>query len=157
MTCDTVRRVLERLSTLAFCHSLTVTPWATLQERPCTRCVKRNIGHLCHDEEPSKKPKAKHENINGEAEAVKLNRSSSELSAIDQRASSQNAGLNLAPPQLHQDSLASSSPIGQSGSVTASQGPLPAGNNPSCGWRFLLFRAQHTDSFLQTWGTMIRI
>ena len=21
-----------------------------LQERPCTRCVKRDIGHLCHDE-----------------------------------------------------------------------------------------------------------
>jgi hypothetical protein len=30
------------------------------QERPCTRCVKRNIGHLCHDEprEPAKKPKS---------------------------------------------------------------------------------------------------
>jgi hypothetical protein len=29
------------------------------QERPCTRCIKRNIGHLCHDEprEPAKKPK----------------------------------------------------------------------------------------------------
>jgi hypothetical protein len=28
-----------------------------LQERPCTRCIKRNIGHLCHDEprEPAKK------------------------------------------------------------------------------------------------------
>ena len=22
----------------------------TTQERPCTRCIKRNIGHLCHDE-----------------------------------------------------------------------------------------------------------
>lgn len=22
----------------------------TQQERPCTRCIKRNIGHLCHDE-----------------------------------------------------------------------------------------------------------
>lgn len=21
-----------------------------MQERPCTRCIKRNIGHLCHDE-----------------------------------------------------------------------------------------------------------
>lgn len=27
------------------------------KERPCTRCIKRNIGHLCHDEprEPSKR------------------------------------------------------------------------------------------------------
>jgi len=23
------------------------------EERPCTRCVKRNIGHLCHDESKS--------------------------------------------------------------------------------------------------------
>lgn len=31
------------------------------QERPCTRCVKRNIGHLCHDEpreHETKKPKS---------------------------------------------------------------------------------------------------
>ncbi|KIW01268.1 hypothetical protein, variant [Verruconis gallopava] len=29
-------------------------------DRPCTRCIKRNIGHLCHDEprEPSKKSKS---------------------------------------------------------------------------------------------------
>lgn len=28
-----------------------------LKERPCTRCIKRNIGHLCHDEprEPTKR------------------------------------------------------------------------------------------------------
>lgn len=28
-----------------------------LKERPCTRCIKRNIGHLCHDEprEPSRR------------------------------------------------------------------------------------------------------
>jgi hypothetical protein len=31
-----------------------------VQERPCTRCIKRNIGHLCHDEprEPAKKSKS---------------------------------------------------------------------------------------------------
>lgn len=35
--------------------------WAPSSVRPCTRCVKRNIGHLCHDEprEP-KKHKAEH-------------------------------------------------------------------------------------------------
>ena len=27
-----------------------VSFWNLLQERPCTRCIKRNIGHLCHDE-----------------------------------------------------------------------------------------------------------
>ncbi|CEL00701.1 Putative Zn cluster transcription factor (Fragment) [Aspergillus calidoustus] len=32
-------------------------------ERPCTRCIKRNIGHLCHDEprEPSKRSRSEHE------------------------------------------------------------------------------------------------
>jgi len=24
--------------------------WAMFQDRPCKRCIKRNIGHLCHDE-----------------------------------------------------------------------------------------------------------
>lgn len=38
-----------------------------LQERPCARCIKRNIGHLCHDEprEPetaTKKAKKQHSN-----------------------------------------------------------------------------------------------
>ncbi|KAL4803585.1 hypothetical protein BDV18DRAFT_145084 [Aspergillus unguis] len=32
-------------------------------ERPCTRCIKRNIGHLCHDEprEPSKRARSEHD------------------------------------------------------------------------------------------------
>ena len=34
----------------------------TIQERPCTRCVKRGIGHLCHDEprETGRKSKGDH-------------------------------------------------------------------------------------------------
>ncbi|EAW14085.1 gluconeogenesis transcription factor RDS2 [Aspergillus clavatus NRRL 1] len=34
-----------------------------IKERPCTRCIKRNIGHLCHDEprEPSKRARSEHE------------------------------------------------------------------------------------------------
>ncbi|QQK45173.1 Fungal transcriptional regulatory protein, N-terminal [Penicillium digitatum] len=33
-------------------------------ERPCTRCIKRNIGHLCHDEprETAKRGRGEHEN-----------------------------------------------------------------------------------------------
>ncbi|KAJ9245389.1 transcriptional regulator family: Fungal Specific TF [Paecilomyces variotii] len=44
-------------------------------ERPCTRCIKRNIGHLCHDEprEPSKRARSEHE-----------------LSAADEEGSSKN-------------------------------------------------------------------
>ncbi|CAJ2511273.1 Uu.00g068980.m01.CDS01 [Anthostomella pinea] len=39
------------------------SPRKRRKERPCTRCVKRNIGHLCHDEprDPdAKKPKGSH-------------------------------------------------------------------------------------------------
>lgn len=34
-----------------------------VKERPCTRCIKRNIGHLCHDEprEPTKRTRGEHE------------------------------------------------------------------------------------------------
>ena len=41
-----------------------------MQERPCTRCIKRNIGHLCHDEprEQVKRPKSEHEFSTGEDE-----------------------------------------------------------------------------------------
>ncbi|KAH1533044.1 hypothetical protein KXX18_004943 [Aspergillus fumigatus] len=37
-------------------------------ERPCTRCIKRNIGHLCHDEprEPSKRARSEHEHSTAE-------------------------------------------------------------------------------------------
>lgn len=41
-----------------------------MQERPCTRCIKRNIGHLCHDEprEQAKRPKSEHDHSTGEDE-----------------------------------------------------------------------------------------
>jgi hypothetical protein len=41
-----------------------------IKERPCTRCIKRNIGHLCHDEprEPSKRARSEHEPSAGEEE-----------------------------------------------------------------------------------------
>ena len=46
---------------------LTVHETNLAQERPCARCIKRNIGHLCHDEprEPelaTKKSKSQHSN-----------------------------------------------------------------------------------------------
>lgn len=41
-----------------------------LQERPCTRCIKRNIGHLCHDEprEQGKRPRSENDPSTGEDE-----------------------------------------------------------------------------------------
>jgi hypothetical protein len=50
MTCDLV----SHSQITAF---RSITHKSAIQERPCTRCIKRNIGHLCHDEprEPPKK------------------------------------------------------------------------------------------------------
>ena len=51
---------------------LQLKPWFYMQERPCTRCVKRNIGHLCHDEprEPMKRAKLEHGHMHGEDESL---------------------------------------------------------------------------------------
>ena len=44
-------------------ESLLTFIFPRMKERPCTRCIKRNIGHLCHDEqrEPSKRARSEHE------------------------------------------------------------------------------------------------
>ncbi|KAE8147140.1 hypothetical protein BDV25DRAFT_160993 [Aspergillus avenaceus] len=44
-------------------------------ERPCTRCIKRNIGHLCHDEprEPSKRARSEHEHSAADDEGAPSN------------------------------------------------------------------------------------
>lgn len=67
MTCDSVR--LSPFPSKTF-HSVPFHPsiryepedvpadqFRFVKERPCTRCIKRNIGHLCHDEprEPTKR------------------------------------------------------------------------------------------------------
>ncbi|KAL1883659.1 Transcription factor [Paecilomyces lecythidis] len=56
-------------------------------ERPCTRCIKRNIGHLCHDEprEPSKRARSEHE----------LSAADEEGSSKNEFASSQSMPRNL--------------------------------------------------------------
>lgn len=40
------------------------------QDRPCKRCIKRNIGHLCHDEprEGPRKSKGEHDSVGPEDE-----------------------------------------------------------------------------------------
>lgn len=44
-----------------------LTFFALILDRPCSRCIKRNIGHLCHDEpREAKKPKAETTHENGQ-------------------------------------------------------------------------------------------
>ncbi|ORY11636.1 hypothetical protein BCR34DRAFT_565007 [Clohesyomyces aquaticus] len=96
-------------------------------ERPCTRCIKRNIGHLCHDEprESVKKSKTDPESANGENDSSNHEPAPSEapINTLDQRANAPEAGLNLAPPQLPQGRSANTAPIAQPTPVSAPQVP----------------------------------
>ncbi|KAI9767161.1 MAG: hypothetical protein M1839_004616 [Geoglossum umbratile] len=81
-------------------------------ERPCNRCIKRNIGHLCHDEprEPVKKGKSEHENSAADDEETSPNQgptspSNAMPNSFDQRSDQhqfQDAGMGLGAPQVPQ-------------------------------------------------------
>lgn len=131
MTCDLVSCVGNLIRRLA----LTIIS-LTAQERPCTRCIKRNIGHLCHDEprEPVKKSKTDPDSTNGEEESSKqeVAPSDSSINALDQHINAPDAGLNLAPAPLPQNRVANAAPIAQPAPVSAPQVPPLTGNNQSC-------------------------
>ncbi len=86
-----------------------VSPCA-FQERPCTRCIKRNIGHLCHDElrDPIKRSKSEHDTSTGEEETSPKHETSSGngMSTSFQPGTEQqivqDADLSLDPPPLPQ-------------------------------------------------------
>ncbi|KAI2473487.1 meiosis protein SPO22/ZIP4 like-domain-containing protein [Annulohypoxylon bovei var. microspora] len=62
-------------------------------ERPCTRCIKRNIGHLCHDEprDPdSKKPKGSHDAAGHDESDIQPE--------LSQNSIDQSAAAAMAPP-----------------------------------------------------------
>lgn len=98
------------------------------QERPCTRCIKRNIGHLCHDEprEGVKKSKTDPDSTNGDSSSSKHDVTPTDhaVNPITQGANAPDAGLNLAPPPLPPDRGANAPPIAQSAPASAPQ--LPA-------------------------------
>lgn len=84
----------------------------SMQERPCTRCVKRNIGHLCHDEprESVKKSKSEPENPDAQGEAPQNGVSNSDTANVmPQHTSGPDAGLNL-QPTFHPPTRADSTP-----------------------------------------------
>ena len=63
---------LLRLTFCSSCPLIQADPVFCLKERPCQRCVKRSIGHLCHDEprESTRGHKAEKENGNGHHEVL---------------------------------------------------------------------------------------
>lgn len=88
MTCDLVKQpipLMQLPDIFREIPSLTI-----MQERPCARCIKRNIGHLCHDEprEPesaAKRSKSHHSN-SAEEEDTSVDRTTENgASPFDQR------------------------------------------------------------------------
>lgn len=106
-----------------------------VQERPCTRCIKRNIGHLCHDEprESVKKSKTDPDGANGDNDSQKHEAppSDSARNSIDQRTNAPDAGLNLAPPPVPVNRDANTPAIAQPTPVSAPQLPALASDSPS--------------------------
>lgn len=129
MTCDLVSALGALFSALGLIHLL------TLQERPCTRCIKRNIGHLCHDEprDGVKKSKSEPENANGDDDGSKHEATPPEVpvNAINQPTTAPDAGLNLAPPPLPPNRGANAASIAQPTPVSAPQLPSLTAHNSS--------------------------
>ncbi|KAG5289225.1 Zn cluster transcription factor Rds2 [Histoplasma ohiense] len=92
-------------------------------DRPCTRCIKRNIGHLCHDEprENVKRPKSEHETSAPEEE----------VSSNNDFAGAQNMPRKIEPHEINQV-LRNSSVPNLSTSIDHSQSSQPQGisSNP---------------------------
>ena len=99
-----------------------------VQERPCTRCIKRDIGHLCHDEprEPAKKNGKSDPltpNIDG-GPSGSLEQPSDKTLCVIEPPQAQESALNLAP-SLSQTQLSSST-------SAAAQNPTSSSTNQSC-------------------------
>ena len=128
MTCDLV----SALSTLPAGSRLMPI---LLQERPCTRCIKRNIGHLCHDEprEGVKKSKTDLESANGDKDSSQNEATASEATptTLARQPSDPDPGLNLAPPPLPTSRGASTAAIAQPTPVSAPQLPSLTSQSPS--------------------------
>ncbi|KAF2829948.1 hypothetical protein CC86DRAFT_444008 [Ophiobolus disseminans] len=116
-------------------------------ERPCTRCVKRNIGHLCHDEprEAVKKSKSEPENIPGETETPKSGSNTSEtaLDAASQQPNASDVGLSLAPPPVPSRG-ASTAAVAESDPVSAPQPPsMTSASQPFSNYNDLFSSSQN--------------
>ncbi|KAF2403590.1 hypothetical protein EJ06DRAFT_527197 [Trichodelitschia bisporula] len=109
-------------------------------ERPCTRCIKRNIGHMCHDEprEPAKKAKSESGAAAGEADGQpKLDTSAPEAVLNPLDPNRQDAGLNLT--QMPQNRAASTTALIQ-------PTPVPAPHHSAMSTSMLSYPGWGVDS-----------
>ncbi|KAK3066884.1 hypothetical protein LTS18_001431, partial [Coniosporium uncinatum] len=101
-------------------------------ERPCTRCIKRNIGHLCHDEPRESTKKGKSDSTAGLEEKKLDSPLDVSSSALEQHANVQDAGLNLGPRHLSQSALDNETTIVHPSPVSAPQLSALTDNNQPC-------------------------
>ncbi|KAI4694968.1 uncharacterized protein J4E84_001592 [Alternaria hordeiaustralica] len=120
-------------------------------ERPCTRCVKRNIGHLCHDEprEGVKKSKSEPENGDGQSQPTQVESTPSDA-ASTAAPPVPDPALNLAPHPVPPNRDASTTSGTQPDPVSAPQLPaLTAGSQPFLGYDGLLSSSQNNLQDMQ--------
>ncbi|KAF1940661.1 hypothetical protein EJ02DRAFT_455841 [Clathrospora elynae] len=112
-------------------------------ERPCTRCVKRNIGHLCHDEprESVKKSKSEPENGDGQRQPPQNDITTPDSATA---APAPDAGLNQTPLVLPPSTDVSTTSGTQPDPVSAPQpSALTSGSQPLLGYDDLLSSSQN--------------
>lgn len=152
MTCDLVRILPWEVSYQEPRTTLRTVSNTGLQDRPCARCVKRSIGHLCHDEPRDSVKGIKHDQTNSTSNsgaAVKLEDSLQYLlsPSIDQQQLDeqvlQNAGADVSTRTATADSQTENSHfLPQSSNLTAQgQGQVFGEKNQQC--------EKHTQSFYQ--------
>lgn len=82
---------------------------AAAQERPCTRCIKRSIGHLCHDEPREGKRKSRHDRDQAAPDAELPPPTPVTSLSVETRPPA--AEQNLAQPQPPTQVVSSSDPV----------------------------------------------
>ena len=135
MTCDSVR-LLQTHScrseySIRRTHADYSRFWHFLQERPCTRCIKRNIGHLCHDEprETTTKKSKTESDPTGADEAISPKKEFPGTSSLPNPSLQDNASRSL----LHDSNIGLRSPTadqlsGAAQGTNAQRSTLNGGN-----------------------------
>ncbi|RJE20876.1 hypothetical protein PHISCL_06772, partial [Aspergillus sclerotialis] len=104
-------------------------------ERPCTRCIKRNIGHLCHDEprEPSRRSRGDRDHSVAEDEGS--NNEFSTVHGMPRNVDAQDAaGQQLLPDGTIGLSTSVNPPVVQPGNISSSSQGLGANSQQLLGY-----------------------
>ncbi|KAL8902376.1 MAG: hypothetical protein Q9192_000003 [Flavoplaca navasiana] len=118
------------------------SPKKRRKDRPCVRCVKRNIGHLCHDEprDHAKTAKAQSGSLNEGDKNAALSKdgltADGLLSSVDQRRANeqllQETGLDLGNQPVPTDVQTTSAQLVDPSPTSGASMELPGGGSLPC-------------------------